>query len=101
MLKDYKTRSESGAILTNLLKCKELRYHWKKTSKYNVAEMISNTKREYKVKASTPIKDKQAQVHLLKIKKPRIFVPNAFTDESPDLQIYTYVYKSYLEEIYM
>ena len=59
-----------------------------KTSKSDVAEMISDTKRKDKVKASTPIKDKQAQVHLLKIKKPRIFVPNAFTDESPDLHIY-------------
>ena len=73
----------------------------KKTNKSDVAEMISNTKRKDKVKASTLIKDKQAQVHLLKIKKPRIFVPNAFTDVSPDLQLYTYVYKSYLEEIYM
>ena len=59
-----------------------------KKSKSDVAEMISNTRRKDKVKASTPIKDKQAQVHLLKIKKPRIFVPNAFTDESPDLHIY-------------
>ena len=92
MSKDYKTRGESDAILTNLIKCEGLQYP--------VAE-ISNTKRKYKVKASIPIKDKQAQVHLLKIKKPRIFVPNAFTDVSPDLQLYTYVYKSYLEEIYM
>ena len=41
MSKDYKTRGESDAILTNLIKCEGLQYP--------VAE-ISNTKRKYKVK---------------------------------------------------